>query len=121
MGLAVDAREYQHANSRLVRQAQQLSLPREENVDDMEMQRAHLALVDRFATLEKYIWEFIDRIESRRRCLQASIIFFSEAAVVRFLSYKRPLLPINNTTYSICIHLLSSYSFLKAYEILKEI
>ncbi|VUZ42967.1 unnamed protein product, partial [Hymenolepis diminuta] len=77
MGLAVDAREYQHVNTRLVRQAQQLNLPRGENEEpDMDMQTAHKALVERFATSEKYIWEFIDRIESRRRCLQASIIFF---------------------------------------------
>lgn len=84
MGLAVDAREYQHVNTRLVRQAQQLNLPRGENEEepDMDMQTAHKALVERFATSEKYIWEFIDRIESRRRCLQASIIFFSEASVV---------------------------------------
>lgn len=83
MGLAVDAREYQHVNTRLVRQAQQLTLPRSENEEpDLEMQTAHKALVDRFATSENYIWEFIDRIESRRRCLQASIIFFSEASVV---------------------------------------
>ncbi|VDN97244.1 unnamed protein product, partial [Rodentolepis nana] len=84
MGLAVDAREYQHINTRLVRQAQQLTLPRGENEDepDIDMQTAHNALVERFATSEKYIWEFIDRIESRRRCLQASIIFFSEASVL---------------------------------------
>ncbi|VDM30429.1 unnamed protein product, partial [Hydatigera taeniaeformis] len=83
MGLAIDAREYQHVNSRLVRQAQQLILPRGETEEpDLEMQTAHKALVDRFVTAENYIWEFIDRIESRRRCLQASIIFFSEAAVL---------------------------------------
>ncbi|EUB61840.1 hemicentin [Echinococcus granulosus] len=84
MGLAVDAREYQHINTRLVRQAQQLTLPRSEDEEepDLEMRTAHKALVDRFATSENYIWEFIDRIESRRRCLQASIIFFSEASVL---------------------------------------
>uniref|UniRef100_A0A5K3EL91 Titin n=1 Tax=Mesocestoides corti TaxID=53468 RepID=A0A5K3EL91_MESCO len=84
VSLAADAREYQHVNSRLVRQAQQLSLPRGESdaESDMLMQSAHRDLVNRFATSEKYIWEFMDRIESRRRCLQASIIFFSEAKVL---------------------------------------
>lgn len=88
MGLALDARENQHVNTRLVRQAQQLSLPLGESEEepDMDMENAHRALVERFAASEKYIWEFIDRIESRRRCLQASIVFFSEAAVVRRLN-----------------------------------
>lgn len=97
MGLAADAREYQHANTRLVRQAQQLSLPNEEDGDDIEMQRAHMALLDRFTTLEKYIWDFVDRIESRRRCLQASIIFFSEADLVCFLSYNLPFDPLTTS------------------------
>ncbi len=86
MSLLTDAREMQHAHTRLMRQAQQITLPpgggdSDEEVD-LDMQNAHTDLVNRFATTEKYIWEFIDRIEARRRCLQASIIFYSEASVV---------------------------------------
>lgn len=85
MSLAVDAREMQHTHTRLMRQVQQIVLPPAEldgDAPDHEMQIAHDDLSNRFVTTEKYIWEFIDRIEARRRCLQASIIFYSEASVV---------------------------------------
>ncbi|KAL3311547.1 hypothetical protein Ciccas_009872 [Cichlidogyrus casuarinus] len=39
---------------------------------------AYSELSKRFRTTEIYIWEFIDRIEARRRKLQMSVVFYSE-------------------------------------------
>ncbi|VDN16941.1 unnamed protein product [Dibothriocephalus latus] len=98
MGLMSDAREMQRAHSRLMQQTHQITLPHsphtspttgqpvfsfaEDGDVEVEVQSTYMDLVRRFSTSEKYIWEFIDRLEARRRCLHTSIIFYSEATVV---------------------------------------
>lgn len=47
-----------------------------------ETHGAYSELAGRMRTTEAYIWEFLDRIEQKRRLLHTSVIYYSEIDVV---------------------------------------
>ncbi|OON14166.1 immunoglobulin I-set domain protein [Opisthorchis viverrini] len=66
-------------------------LEREEELDDAHMDNevtwkethgAYAQLSSRMRTTEAYIWEFLDRIEHRRRQLHTGVIYYSECNVL---------------------------------------